>query len=920
MSSRKRKRSSRDIKCVFFPDDVRHGLHKVGRETSSLSSLSSARSWERCGESFLDTPMTKTLQSSGRKLSAIKNLSLVQPRPFHCEKDLVHIAWSSSDSEQSDSEMQLQSRVVPQQLIHKPRPTASSQSYTRALLMLSTSKEDLPDIDTDSDLDVSEVEAEKDSGQQISDCESESPDEKPEEQPHESENMKELEISGYVSDGEDTVISSRLNTESPPLQTGEGSKRSVGDWLKSAQAMLQTPQKPNDTPSRTPEDSAKKKKKFQRGGLAERLNRLQCRQRSAVSFWKHQYNSDTSAATTATVDRPGVLVLEVLEVTEECSMQLALCEHHLPPRDGHQHSKAVSEDTARMLVLFNRQTAAQLMPAPRDIIHIYPPWQSLSIEGLSCPVILNTHFSQKVCSAANTSIPGCRFAPKKCMPYYLGKIFGLLEASRTTEMNKQVTPSDSLCSFGGSGVLREHCDSLLEAIEALGQAGSVDQDVEVIVQRVYAVPIGHCSPASIIKPRVPLRSSAALPPAEKGKTRLCVLVQDSYGMFSVVQLHPLPCKDDLHQYCQMWQGKTCVLRNIKVVQRVTRERRSRLFSLIDSLWPPAMPLKEHGSSLSMPSTSRASGPAPSFCYLLSGQQSSVEATKEQAVSPLYCHPLKRTLRDILQGEGGKICRCSFDATVLYKRMQSPDVGHGEVWMVLTDPSLQEEECSERPCRRTVALCVNTSCVLTSSVLEALSSPAACRMSFRDAISENDFLLCAEQSVIEPEGSLKSTTRPESVLQPQSSILLHPVRLDPLSVETTPNSLCALTGVIVGVDENTAYTWPACNHCGSGNLDMSAERTQSFHCVSCKSAVIKPDTKVQLEVFLSCSSLKDCTVKVKLQKKTIMSILNSTALESDEFPGYDVENVLGKEVGPIAVYVQVVTRKPALWISLEEICL
>lgn len=40
----------------------------------------------------------------------------------------------------------------------------------------------------------------------------------------------------------------------------------------------------------------------------------------------------------------------------------------------------------------------------------------------------------------------------------------------------------------------------------------------------------------------------------------------------------------------------------------------------------------------------------------------------------------------------------------------------------------------------------------------------------------------------------------------------------------------------------------------------------------------------------------------------------------QFPGYDVENVLGKEVGPIPVYVRVVTRKPALWIGLEEICL
>lgn len=40
----------------------------------------------------------------------------------------------------------------------------------------------------------------------------------------------------------------------------------------------------------------------------------------------------------------------------------------------------------------------------------------------------------------------------------------------------------------------------------------------------------------------------------------------------------------------------------------------------------------------------------------------------------------------------------------------------------------------------------------------------------------------------------------------------------------------------------------------------------------------------------------------------------------QFPGYDVEAVLGKEVGPIPVYVRVITRKPALWMGLEEICL
>lgn len=55
-----RKGHFRDLKCVFFPDDVDHnGFQKVGREPSSLSSVSSARSWEKCGDSFMDSPVRK---------------------------------------------------------------------------------------------------------------------------------------------------------------------------------------------------------------------------------------------------------------------------------------------------------------------------------------------------------------------------------------------------------------------------------------------------------------------------------------------------------------------------------------------------------------------------------------------------------------------------------------------------------------------------------------------------------------------------------------------------------------------------------------------------------------------------------------------------------------------------------------------
>lgn len=69
----------------------------------------------------------------------------MQTSAVHPNEDSVHIAWSSSDSEQSDDETQEQhlSGVVAQQQ-QRPqrpgRPTAPIQSYTRALHMLSTDK------------------------------------------------------------------------------------------------------------------------------------------------------------------------------------------------------------------------------------------------------------------------------------------------------------------------------------------------------------------------------------------------------------------------------------------------------------------------------------------------------------------------------------------------------------------------------------------------------------------------------------------------------------------------------------------------------------------------------------------------------------------------------------------------------------
>lgn len=71
----------------------------------------------------------------------------------------------------------------------------------------------------------------------------------------------------------------------------------------------------------------------------------------------------------------------------------------------------------------------------------------------------------------------------------------------------------------GPGTLMRASLSLLEAVEGLGQAGSVGQDVEVVVQRVYVTAVAEASALSFVKPRVQSGTPCPHPSAEKGKTR-----------------------------------------------------------------------------------------------------------------------------------------------------------------------------------------------------------------------------------------------------------------------------------------------------------------------------------------------------------------------------------------------------------------
>ncbi|EAW86677.1 hCG1810961, isoform CRA_c, partial [Homo sapiens] len=105
-----------------------------------------------------------------------------------------------------------------------------------------------------------------------------------------------IEILEYSSDSEkedDLENVLLIDSESPHkyhVQFASDARqimeRLIDPRTKSTETILHTPQKPTAKFPRTPENSAKKK--LLRGGLAERLNGLQNRERSAISLWRHQ--------------------------------------------------------------------------------------------------------------------------------------------------------------------------------------------------------------------------------------------------------------------------------------------------------------------------------------------------------------------------------------------------------------------------------------------------------------------------------------------------------------------------------------------------------------------------------------------------------------------------------------------------------
>ncbi|XP_045705378.1 DNA repair-scaffolding protein isoform X2 [Phyllostomus hastatus] len=895
----KRKRNL-DLEYPSFPGDGPLQLRRTGlRTVGAAASLSEA--WLRCEEGFQDTSGIPSLAAEKKTITE-KHLELfASPKKetvtSKSTSRLTEITWSSSGSDESD-ELQC------------------------------------VDWDSDSDREDTNKYNEFEDGEsavEISDSASRESSHslKSEESVSELPKTSSTEILEYSSDSENkddsqnVLVTDSESSHKYYMDFGSDGRQvketPINLMVKSTDNILYTPQKQTKFP-RTPENSAKKQ--LLRGGLAERLNGLQNRERSAISLWRHQC---VSYQKTLSGSRSGILTVKILELHEECTIQVAMCEQLGGPQtDSPSQGEAPGPG---LKVLFTKETAHYLRGHPQDVIRIYPPWQKLIIPSGSCPVILNTYFCQKIVAKEdlktthevhgwNTPLPRRNIT--------LAQMFRFNHLTNNSP-ESQVISSSNLTTMRTDWTHRHEeakqhfpsqvslTDSLLDTVESQGAATWSGVRVPVVVQRVYSLPC-RCQPGG---------TSAASLISDPPKVRVCLLVQDAYGMFSEVHLEGTIFKD------RQLEGKSCSLAGMKVLQKATRGRTAGLFSLIDTLWPPLMPLKAPGHSqvceevissfkeLSLGHHQmcqvKTHLPLPSFCYILTAHPNLGQIDIiEDPISKLYQPPIPRLLREILQADDLGT-RCSFYARVIYQRPLLNSLlllEQREIWLMVTDATLQAQDENNSGFPKTLPICVTSSCVLGQEVLEMLTEAAPHCFFFRDALRDQGRIVCVERTAL---------LLPKPILGVASVAcsceLAGPVKLDELDSVTQVNSICSIQGTVVGVDESTAFSWPTCDLCGNERLEQSPEDRGAFSCAACCRVVTCPLLKRHLQVFLDCPSRPQCTVRVKLMQSSISSLLRFATCEDGS---YEVESVIGKKVGLLNCFVQSITTHPTSCIGLEEI--
>ncbi|KAK3871362.1 hypothetical protein Pcinc_023494 [Petrolisthes cinctipes] len=656
--------------------------------------------------------------------------------------------------------------------------------------------------------------------------------------------------------------------------------------------------------------------------------------------------------------------LQVMRVGSQLPNNSALCEVVSSSEEALQKpikaenvtqttEKDVSSQKRKYLVFFALQEHRIAGPLQvGDTAKVYSPWQTLDLPAHDVPVLFTSYFTLTK-------------APQKCKEHqrrrtiHVDHTKTLRHTVLTTwtckcSSDANILPSMCEARYSAStqgGPSHGHKDPLLTVPSTFTTITDTPEDPQPQAgSHTWTVMEGieRCGGASDVPVSLTTRVHRSISHrASGGEIENWVLVcQDATGVFCTIKVPNRPLAKQLSDVLE-GQGCTHTLTHLTILNRLTNTQNPGLFSLISSLHSSYQAAVSGDPSLRPllrpPQTS-------CYCFTVTLGSTYLLPCQEEVVIPLSLPSwsLQQAFQVRRDGQRGHLSLHilymvdSFlyvmDHTNTNHHEEAPNTHasnqednsvktntnpEGEVDSHESKDSLTSVYCKNSVAgkmRSSSASSTNESSAVRKLIVTNRSSlpewipeqgTVMQRAVLKDAVVWRGNVIIDEYTCIHKEEE-------ESVKEQLSLGTLVKV-LSSLSSFTQQHDLTLVSGTIMKIDADSAYTWPTCPKCGSDKVNEvecggagkegAQRKNQSTVGVDCSVCGARASTSTQgynMEVWIGCRPhIENADVKVKLYQRTIEKLLNRCSTASDE--GYDAESLVGLSVGPLVCVLQTVSR-------------
>lgn len=709
-----------------------------------------------------------------------------------------------------------------------------------------------------------------------------------------------------------------------------------------------SPNTPTPTPKSPKEDevegcppldsSKKRKQKYLRSGLAERLRKLIARENSDKSFWFHklQQLKEDSNDDDHSRQADGTVTLRLVSENLDHGVHVIKC-------DVIAHDVISERELPdQVIILLDSGTRKHLeFKSKPSYLRIYSPWKIFDLTNFSLPILLCiTHCEVisvlpshlKAIANETFEVPAVLSTASQVNQLRTKVVRTTLFSSsvcdkKVSDVSWNDDEEDNKKLVDGKGESVKETDSpvlvrnLLDAIALQGQVLNTRISFTARIQRIYwrnvrqrnqTVTLTGSLVSSIIEHSRSVK--------EQNNMSLCFLVQDSAALCSEIRLssNDLLRRPDWQELLFRAEGSALSFRGLRFVEHRKRKRRPDVFGLIDSLRCRTRDTETDSSKCTV---------KQNVCFtLLMDEQTDVQPLSADEVNDCssYDPPKPLTVDDLRNNRLFDRTRVKLYGKLLHATFKSDeryDTKH--VQLFISDIFIAEESSEGNISKETFSECVIQVRYSSGRNLEWNKSTLlpGLLLLMQDLIvdKESPAILTADtfskiQVLISQSAFLASSSTPafhtddlwrkmmnvpmDDVKYNRLKSLSHTV-LPELSVETESDNLVMFEGTIIDVDQVNAFCWFTCNECGSDDISELQENSL-YICNACGMDIRSPVTNTHLEVYLNSMTSPVVRVKAKLLQSTISRLLPLSEAAGEE--GYDVQCVLNKHLGPMSCYV------------------